>query len=376
MSNVDLTFSLTSQLDRFNLEIDAEFNQLVTGIFGVSGAGKSTLFQYLTGLKRGVKGFIHFNNTCWLDSDKNIFVAPEHRQIGYVPQNGLLFPNKNVRENILIASARVKGKKLADTVSLEAVCELLDLGGILDRSTTGLSGGERQRVALARAICSDPDLLLLDEPLAALDMKLKRQILPFLYRIREELEIPMIMISHYPSEIQALCDDVLVIQEGRKIALGPVKKILLNRNVLALTQGEHYENIVPAVVSIEDRDESLSGCSRLRIGVEKQHTNEETSLITTQVNAPVGTRLMVGIPANDIIIATYQPEGLSAQNILAAKVTAIEPVNGKYMVSTYVACGAIELNAEISVTSLNRLNFKLDDIVYLVIKSSACIIYQ
>ncbi len=392
-------FSLSSQLDQFELEVEAEFNQLVTGIFGVSGAGKTTLFQYLAGLKKGVKGVIRFNDVYWLDSDNKVFVAPEHRRIGYVPQNGLLFPNKNVRQNILIASDRIKKQdKYSDskTVSLEAVCELLDLGGILDRSVVGLSGGERQRIALGRAICSAPDLLLLDEPLAALDLKLKRQILPFLYRIREELNIPMIMISHYPSEIQALCDDVLVLQEGKKIAFGPAKKMLLNRNVLELTQGEYYENVIPAVVLSDESNDRQTTTSLLAIGQDKQHNNDqlttdyidtnktdnkltenhETQLITAHVKLPVGANLMVGIPANDIIIATCKPEGLSAQNIISANVTAIEHINGKYMVNTTVVKPFLELNAEISADSLNRLGFDVGDIVYLVIKSSACILYQ
>lgn len=382
MSNPTLSFSVSSQLDKFELKVEAEFNQLVTGIFGVSGAGKTTLFKCLAGLKKDVQGLICFNDIEWLNSNKKHFLAPEHRRIGYVPQNGLLFPNKNVRDNLTIAANRRTGRNAnnknrqnyGQAISFETVCELLELSSLLERSVVSLSGGERQRVALGRAICSDPDLLLLDEPLAALDFKLKRQILPFLYRIREELKIPMIMISHYPSEIQALCDDVLVIQQGKKIAFGPTQKILLNRDVLELTHGEYYENILPALVLQDQYNEKQEVVSSLlNIGVAAK---EDATLVTENTKLKPGSKLMVGIPANDIIVAIYKPEGISAQNIIPAEVRAINQINGKYMIGTAVKNIASEINAEISAQSLERLNITIGDIVYLVIKSSACILYR
>ena len=185
----------------------------MTGVFGVSGAGKTTILKCIAGLRKDVTGHIHFNGETWLDSSARVFTQPEQRRIGYVPQNGLLFPNKNVRQNLMVAGHRRQSDKTS--TSLKSVCDLLQLGALLDRPIHRLSGGERQRVALGRAIFSDPQLLLLDEPLAALDLKLKRQILPFLQRVRAELNIPMVMISHYPAEIQALCDEALVTERGR-----------------------------------------------------------------------------------------------------------------------------------------------------------------
>jgi len=375
MSGSSLSFSLRTALGQFELNIEATFDRPVTGIFGVSGAGKTTLFKCLAGLRREVEGTITFNDTCWLDSRNNLFLAPEHRRIGYVPQNGLLFPNKNVKENLLIASHRRTQRSGAGQhgfVSLEAVCELLAVGDLLDRQVTRLSGGERQRVALGRALCSDPDILLLDEPLAALDFQLKRQILPYLYRIREEVNIPMIMISHQPSEIQALCDEVLVVGEGRKVAFGDAQKILLDQTVLKLTNGEHYENIVPATVLAQPvKNDQARSNSLLAIG-----EGFPVNLLTEKVNLKAGNRLMVGIPANDIIVATVKPEGLSAQNILAAQVTTLEVIEDKCLVHASINSASLELHAEVSTDSIKQLGIKAGDSVFLVIKSSGCIIYQ
>lgn len=368
MSEPRLHLSIVSELDQFNLEIEADFNQLTTGIFGVSGAGKTSIFKCLAGLHKGAKGVISFNGQDWLNSDNGVFVAAEHRRIGYVPQNGLLFPNKNVRENLCIASHRKRNDHSA--LSLGVVCELLELNQLLGRSTLSLSGGERQRVALGRAIFSDPDLLLLDEPLSALDLQLKRQVLPFLQRIREELRIPMVMISHYPAEIQALCDEVLVIQQGKKVAFGAANDIFFRQQVLDLTHGEHYENIVPSIVSDVAHDDDQS-TSVLHILSE----DSQYSLITSKTDALPHSKLMVGIPADDIIIATQRPEGISAQNIIPVTIDKIEQVNGQFMVCTSLDNG-VPLNAQISRESLRTLDLHAGKGVFLVIKSGACILYS
>lgn len=367
MSEPTLQLSIVSALDHFDLEIDVVFNRLVTGIFGASGAGKTSILKCLAGLNKDATGLIRFNDKDWLNSEKNIFVGPEHRRIGYVPQNGLLFPNKNVRDNLLIASHRKKREYSA--VSLESVCKLLDLNHLLGRSTVSLSGGERQRVALGRAIFSDPDLLLLDEPLAALDLKLKRQVLPFLHRIREELNIPMVMISHHPAEIQALCDDVLVIQQGKKIALGPTQEIFFRQKVLQLTHGEHYENIFPAVVA----EHSGTHLDNSILSISDNDLNNH--LVTAKTSVPPGQSIMVGIPANDIIIATARPEGISAQNVIPAMIEKIEQVNGKFMVCAAIN-SQVTLNAEVSSESLSTLGLESGKSVFLVIKSGACILYN
>jgi len=379
MTALNLSFAITSRFEGFELNLEAEFRQLVTGVFGVSGAGKTLFLRCLAGLEKNISGNIFFNGTEWLSSEKRIFLGPEVRRIGYVPQNGLLFPNKNVMQNLLIASHRRRTTEGNGhtAVSLESVCELLELDALLERPINKLSGGERQRIALGRAICSDPDLLLLDEPLAALDLKLKRQILPFLRRIRDELKIPMIVISHSPVEIQALCDEVLVIQNGKKLAFGQTQKILLSQSVLEFTHGESYENILPVKVLLNSEERSSkSGMTRLEISDEVSNSKSSHKLIIRNVDLKAGEKLIVGIPAKDIILATHKPHGISAQNIIPAFVNGIETVGGKCLISNVLSNEKFELNVELTVQGLRDLNLQIGDAVFLIIKSSACIVYR
>jgi len=379
MTALNLSFAITSRFEGFELNLEAEFRQLVTGVFGVSGAGKTLFLRCLAGLEKNISGNIFFNGTEWLSSEKQIFLGPEVRRIGYVPQNGLLFPNKNVMQNLLIASHRRRTTEGNGhtAVSLESVCELLELDALLERPINKLSGGERQRIALGRAICSDPDLLLLDEPLAALDLKLKRQILPFLRRIRDELKIPMIVISHSPVEIQALCDEVLVIQNGKKLAFGQTQKILLSQSVLEFTHGESYENILPVKVLLNSEERSSkSGMTRLEISDGVSNSKSSHKLIIRNVDLKAGEKLIVGIPAKDIILATHKPHGISAQNIIPAFVNGIETVGGKCLISNVLSNEKFELNVELTVQGLRDLNLQIGDAVFLIIKSSACIVYR
>lgn len=379
MTALNLSFAITSRFEGFELNLEAEFSQLVTGVFGVSGAGKTLFLRCLAGLEKNISGNIFFNGTEWLSSEKRIFLGPEVRRIGYVPQNGLLFPNKNVMQNLLIASHRRRTTEGNGhtAVSLESVCELLELDALLERPINKLSGGERQRIALGRAICSDPDLLLLDEPLAALDLKLKRQILPFLRRIRDELKIPMIVISHSPVEIQALCDEVLVIQNGKKLAFGQTQKILLSQSVLEFTHGESYENILPVKVLLNSEERSSkSGMTRLEISDGVSNSKASHKLIIRNVDLKAGEKLIVGIPAKDIILATHKPHGISAQNIIPAFVNGIETVGGKCLISNVLSNEKFELNVELTVQGLRDLNLQIGDAVFLIIKSSACIVYR
>jgi len=379
MTALNLSFAITSRFEGFELNLEAEFSQLVTGVFGVSGAGKTLFLRCLAGLEKNISGNIFFNGTEWLSSEKRIFLGPEVRRIGYVPQNGLLFPNKNVMQNLLIASHRRRTTEGNGhtAVSLESVCELLELDALLERPINKLSGGERQRIALGRAICSDPDLLLLDEPLAALDLKLKRQILPFLRRIRDELKIPMIVISHSPVEIQALCDEVLVIQNGKKLAFGQTQKILLSQSVLEFTHGESYENILPVKVLLNSEERSSkSGMTRLEISDGVSNSKSSHKLIIRNVDLKAGEKLIVGIPAKDIILATHKPHGISAQNIIPAFVNGIETVGGKCLISNVLSNEKFELNVELTVQGLRDLNLQIGDAVFLIIKSSACIVYR
>jgi molybdate transport system ATP-binding protein len=206
-------------LGNFALEIDAVLDRRVTGIFGASGSGKTTLLETIAGLRRPAAGCVRLAGATLTDAAARRFVPPERRAIGYVPQEGALFPHLTVRENL-----RYGRKPLPDPTSgltLEHVAEVLEISALLARSVGALSGGEKQRVALGRALLSAPRLLLLDEPLAGLDAPLRERLLPYLVRVRDEFAVPMIYVTHSPDEVMALCDDVLILAAGRVAGRGP-----------------------------------------------------------------------------------------------------------------------------------------------------------
>jgi len=196
----------------FRLQIDLEVEGNVVGIFGSSGAGKTSLIEIIAGLRHPNTGFVQAGDQILTDCAAKVFLAPERRGIGYVPQDLALFPHLSVRKNLLY------GQKQGGAVpgmNLDHVAAVLEIEPLLDRSIPDLSGGQKQRVAFARALLSSPQLLLMDEPLASLDQELKLKIIPYLQRIRDEFKIPMLYVSHSPDEVVALCDQVLVLRDGQ-----------------------------------------------------------------------------------------------------------------------------------------------------------------
>ncbi|HJR60017.1 MAG TPA: ATP-binding cassette domain-containing protein [Vicinamibacterales bacterium] len=196
----------------FVLELHEQLAGGITALFGPSGSGKTTTLDAIAGLRRPQAGRIAVRDHVLFDSARRIDLPPHARHVGYVPQDTALFPHMNVRRNVLYG--RRPGQKLA----LDVVVKMLEVGDLLERRVPDLSGGERQRVALARALMSAPDLLLLDEPLAAVDVERRRRILPYLLRVRDDLGVPVIYVSHDRAELDQLADRVIVLDEGRAIA--------------------------------------------------------------------------------------------------------------------------------------------------------------
>jgi len=299
------------ELARAAFALNAEFRapgRGITAVFGPSGGGKTTLLRCIAGLERAAGAFVLADET-WQDDAGGVFVAPHRRAIGYVFQEANLFPHLSVRGNIEYGWRRVPpaGRR----VPLDRTIELLGLEGLLARYPERLSGGERQRVAIARALVTSPRLLLMDEPLSALDREAKAGLMPYLERLHETLAIPVLYVSHALDEVTRLADHLLVLREGRIQAQGPIADILVNHQ-LAIAPADETGAIVDAVVvGHEDRYELTA----LEFGGGR--------LTVAQRLYPLGRRVRLHIHARDVSLALSRAVDTSILNILPARVAQI-----------------------------------------------------
>ncbi|HEX7233557.1 MAG TPA: molybdenum ABC transporter ATP-binding protein [Candidatus Binatia bacterium] len=343
-------------LASFELDLDVTFDARVTAIFGPSGAGKTTLLDAIAGLREIAAGEIEIGGKTLFSSARKINLPPQRRNLGYVPQEGALFPHLSVRRNILFGSERNSHAASVKTMSMEHVLEVLEISHLLHRSVTELSGGETQRVALARAILSGPQMLLLDEPLAALDIGLKEKILPYLARVRDEFAIPMIYVTHNITEVLTLADWVLVIRNGRLVAQGLPSETLTSSRAVRTIPGEELENVF--TVEFIDSDKT-AGRSRVRL-------SPGTEIFVPYRETPTHKTLQVRIRADDILIGTQKPEGLSAGNILPGVVCAVEIIDQQALV--HVDAGEI-FCVRVTAGAVSRLALDAGSAVFLIIKT-------
>lgn len=362
-----LEVSVDLPLEHFTLRAEISGQSRNVGVFGPSGSGKTSLLECIAGLRRNAKGRIVFDGRVWLDSAQGLFTPPEERRIGYVPQDGLLFPHWSVERNLRAGEPRARrsGASFADL--LDTAVDLLELSALLARPIDDLSGGERQRVSLARALCSGATLLLLDEPLASLDLPLRRRILPLLDRVRRELQVPMLVVSHDPTEMQALCDELYVLREGTVIASGEPRQVLTDPEVYPFAEETGLENSLPCIVTV-----SGEGETRVRLGAD----GSGPELHALRGGGRVGERSLVGIPSRDILLATEEPRGLSARNVFPARVAEVRVVGRTRLVSIELAAGVPRLVVELTEAARCELHLAPGARVYAVVKASACILYS
>lgn len=341
-------------LANFELDVDASFDSRITAIFGPSGSGKTTLLDAVAGLRHIADGEITIDDRTLFSSARGIDLPPRQRGIGYVPQEGALFPHLSVRKNILFGAQRAG--YVTKSIKIDHVLNVLEIGNLLDRPVTKISGGEAQRVALARAILSQPELLLLDEPLAALDIGLKEKILPYLGRVRDEFEIPMIYVTHNLTEVLTLADWVLMIRDGRLITQGVPREALRSSHAILQISEEQFENVF--TVTLVESD-AHAGRSKVRL-----QSGEELFIpyLSQSPNRP----LQIRIGADDIIIATHQPEGISAGNVLSGKVRTVDSLDGQAMLT--VLAGE-EFYVRLTAASVSRLGLREDSPVFLIMKT-------
>lgn len=210
--------NISLPLANFDLEVDIEVRSRVTAIFGPSGAGKTSLLDLVAGLRKAKSALIRLDDKTLTNTVTGVMLPPRHRRIGYVPQDLALFPHLSVKQNLLYGCRQ---NSLPDPrFSFDHIVDVLEIQSLISRSVTDLSGGEKQRVALARALLASPHLLALDEPLASLDAPLKAKVMPYLTRVRDEFQIPMLYVTHHRDEALTLADEVIILERGKVLHQG------------------------------------------------------------------------------------------------------------------------------------------------------------
>lgn len=322
----------------------------ITAVFGVSGAGKTSLINAISGLTRPQHGRIVLNDRVLSDTETDTFLPPEKRRVGYVFQDARLFPHYNVRGNLKYGMA----KEMA--AQFDKLVTLLGIEPLLDRLPGTLSGGEKQRVAIGRALLTAPELLLLDEPLASLDVPRKRELLPYLHRLAREINIPMLYVSHSLEEILHLADKVLVLEQGEVKAFGNLEDIWgssvmhpwlppeQQSSVLKVTVLEHHPHYAMTALALGD-----------------QH------LWVNRIEKPLQTALRIRIQASDVSLVLQPPLQSSIRNILRARVAQCYDDNGQVEVQLEV--GSRTLWARISPWARDELAIKPGLWLYAQIKS-------
>ncbi len=282
----------------------------VAALFGRSGSGKSTVVNTIAGLLKPEVGRIVLDGSVLLDTQQQIDVPPERRRVGYVFQDARLFPHLSVAGNLRYAERRAAGSAY---VSLDTVTGLLDLGALMDRRTHQLSGGERQRVAIGRALLTQPRLLLLDEPLAALDGARREEVLPYLESLRDQLSIPMVYVTHDFEEVLRLATHLVLMESGAVVAQGELAEMSLEPHLRSLIGPDQVGAIIDGMVLGFD---SASGLTKVRVG--------HGDLYVQSKALAVGTYLRVQLLARDVIVSTQIPGRLSVRNCLAGRVTGVQ----------------------------------------------------
>ncbi|MBV9824449.1 MAG: molybdenum ABC transporter ATP-binding protein [Alphaproteobacteria bacterium] len=352
-----LSVAVRHRLGDFRLYAEFESGCGLTALFGRSGAGKTSLINAIAGLIRPDQGHIAVDGTVLTDTAAGIFVPARRRRVGYVFQEGRLFPHLTVRQNLLYG--RWFAPRAARASGIEAVIDLLGIGHLLARRPANLSGGEKQRVAIGRALLAAPRLLVMDEPLAALDEARKSEILPYIERLRDETGIPIVYVSHAVAEVARLATTLVVLSEGRVAAIGPPAAVMGRIDLFPLTGRQEAGAILQTRVAGHDQ---IFGLTILRAAAGE--------LRVPRLDAPVGTELRVRIRARDVMIAMQPPQDLSALNILPGIVAEIGAAEGP-IVEMRLDCAGEALIARLTRRSIEGLGLTPGRPVYAVIKSVA-----
>jgi len=344
----------------FALDVDLELpGQGITVLFGVSGSGKTSLLRCVAGLERTPGALVSIAGETWQDDAASIYLPTWQRPLGYVFQEASLFEHLNVRANLQFGLKRAKGG--ADASALSAAIDLLGIAALLERKTNQLSGGERQRVAIARALATQPRLLLLDEPLAALDHARRQDILPWLERLRDELKIPMLYVTHSSDEVARLADTLVVLDAGQVKACGPVAEVLAGLDMLVVL-GDEAGALLSARIEARDARWHLA-----------QLAFNGGSLWVRDTGLPLGRQVRVRVLARDVSIALDKPSQTSIQNLLPCVVQAIGPDTHPSQTLVQLLCGQSVLLARVTSRAVDELQLVPGMQVWAQVKSVALV---
>ena len=350
-----LSLDITLRFGTFQLAL-AETIALsgVTAVFGPSGCGKSTLLRVIAGLERGAMGRVALGAEVW--QSPGVFVRPERRKLALVFQDARLFGHLSVAGNLQFAARRAGNSPGFGT---DEVIKTLDLGPLMTRRPAQLSGGEKQRVAIGRALLSRPRLLMLDEPLSALDSQRKAEILPYLERLAGEGRVPMLYVSHAVSEVARLATDIIVLHNGQVSLRGPLTQVLSDPAAVALLGVRDAGAVLTGLVQGYDPVDGLT-----EVGL------DQGRLILPGRLGPVGAQVRVRVPAQDVILSLAAPTGLSALNVLAVTVTSLSAGTGPG-VAVGLACGTDRLLARVTRRSAAAMGLTEGMQVYAILKATA-----
>ena len=350
---------LTAELTRgnFRLQVEGRLSDPVTGVIGPSGSGKTTLLHLLAGLLPEAKGRVVFEDEVLFDSERGINVPAHRRRFGLVFQDSRLFPHLSVADNLSYGERILPVRKRRFTK--KEIVELLELESLLDRRPARLSGGQAQRVAVGRALLASPRMLLLDEPLASLDWRLKQQIMPFLRRVRDVTRIPMLYVSHDSREILDLTDRIVVLEKGQVIGAGPVIEVIQNPRALVQLRLQGLANILPLTVLDQD---TAGGLTRLRLGA-------SAIIKGSLLSEPAGEEVHGMLRPEDIALAESEVRGISIQNQLRGQVVRLIRTPARDL--CVVDVGGPPLMVEISHHAVETLGLVAGKTIWCLFKANA-----
>jgi len=358
--NSDNLIRLSLARPDFQLEVDLALPARgITALHGPSGSGKTSVLRCVAGLERAHNALIRIDGEVWQDDARGIFLPPWQRPLGYVFQEASLFEHLDVRGNLTYGQKRSPTGQQA--IALETVIELLGIGHLMQRRVQQLSGGERQRVAIARALATQPRLLLLDEPLAALDQARRQDILPWLERLHAELQIPMLYVTHAADEVARLADSLVVLDHGRVKAVGPVADVLARIDT-PVVLGDDAGALLHGTVAERDARWHLM---RVDFG--------GGNLWLRDSGLAVGQRVRLRVLARDVSLATATPQHTSIQNLLPATVDAIAADAHPSQALVRVACGGTMLLSRITARAVDALGLVPGQAVWAQVKSVALV---